>query len=385
MAAFVPALASILAHLPDTRQCRGLRHPLGALLTAAVAAMLCGATSQTAIATWIADLAPYWRRRFGLRHHLGPDQATLSRVFATLDVVAFEAARSTWSQALLTRLVETPPPRAAAVPLPYPTVATDGKTCRGSATAAAPGVHLLSVFSLQFALVLAQQFVDGKTNEITVAPQLLATLALDGWLITSDALLTQRELDTQILGQGGAYFHPVKGNQPGLLHDIQDVFASPLLNDTVQTAVSTELAGKRIVARAVNCSTALDGYSDWPGLRQVLELWRVVTDKPTGVVRSEVVYGITSVGPAELTPAQVLAVWQAHWGIENRLHWVRAVTLGEDQSRVRTAHGPQVLAAVRNPALNWLRSKGETNIAQAFRHYADHPERAFIAVGLLIG
>lgn len=202
--------------------------------------------------------------------------------------------------------------------------------------------------------------------------------------MTTDALLTQRELDRLILARGGDYFHPVKGNQPRLLGDIQDLCSSPLLNDTVQTAVTPALVGHRIVERALNCSPALNHYSDWPG-GQVVELWRVVTAKPTKQVHSERAYAITSLRPGQCNPAQVLAVWQAHWGIENRLHWVRDVGLGEDASRVHKGSGPQVLAARRNAALTWLRSEGETNIAQALRHYAPYPVLAFIAVGLPIG
>jgi predicted transposase YbfD/YdcC len=331
------------------------------------------------------DLDPYWRQRFGLRHPGGPHQATLSRVFAAVDVGAFEAALSEWTQAVLARALTAPVPGSPRVPLPRPTAASDGKTLCGSATAATPGTHLLSLFAVQFGCVLAQRAVASKTNEITVAPELLADFALDGWLVTTDALLTQRELDSLILARGGDYFHPVKGNQPGLLRDIRDLFSSPLLNATVQTAVTTELVGNRIVQRAVNCSPALNQYSTWPGVGQVVELWRVVTDKPTKHVHSERAYAITSLRPGECSPAQVLAVWQAHWGIENRLHWVRDVTLGEDASRVHKGSGPQVLAASRNAALTWLRSKGEPNIAQAVRHYAKYPVLAFIAVGLPIG
>src|SRR5690349_10521247 len=118
MSSVVPTLHSILAQLPETRKARGLRHPLGALLTAAGAAMLCGAGAQSTIARWIADLDPYWRHRFGLRHPRGPQQSTLSRVFGDLDVAAFETALSQWTQALLARALTDPLPPAPGVPLP---------------------------------------------------------------------------------------------------------------------------------------------------------------------------------------------------------------------------------------------------------------------------
>lgn len=78
-------------------------------------------------------------------------------------------------------------------------------------------------------------------------------------------------------------------------------------------------------------------------------------------------YGITSAGPAWVGAADLLESWRGHWGIENRLHWVRDVTLGEDASRIRTEAAPQVMAALRNAAVSLLRLLGVTNIAEALR------------------
>lgn len=379
----VPSLAAILADLPDCRHARGRRHPLPALLLMSVAAVLCGFSSQNAIADWIADAAPDLRARYGLTHPTGPSQPTLSRVFAHLDIAAFEAALSAWAERTLTALQAAPPSAPAAPAPPLPGLALDGKTARGSAHGAVPGQHLLSALAHHWGRVLAQQAVDGKTNEITAAPTLLAGLVLEGRLVTADALLTQREVATQIVSAGGDYLLAVKGNQPTLLRDIQALFAArDLLSDTIQETYEQRLAGGRIEQRALAVSSALVGYSDWPHLAQVLEIWRVVTDKRTGRVRSEVSYAVTSLGPAQASPGQLLAAWRAHWEIENRLHWVRDVTFGEDGSRVHTGHGPEVLAALRNTAIGVLRAQGTTNIARGLRHFANQPHRLLAVLGL---
>ncbi len=380
----VPPLAPILADLPDCRHARGLRHPLAALLTAAAAAVLCGCSAQSAIADWVADCDSATRACLGLTHPRGPSQATFSRVFATLDVAALEAALAGWARGVLAALCAAPP----SAPAPAPALqglALDGKTLRGSAHGTVPGQHLLSAVAHQWGVVRAQQAVDGKTNAITVAPPLLAGLVLTGRVVTADALLTQREIATTIVAAGGDYLLAVKENQPTLAADMRDVFAARSLRaDTIQEAYEARLAGNRLEQRALQASTALVGYSTWPGLAQVLELTRVVTDKRTGRVRSEVAYAITSLDPVRASAMQLLQLWRGHWEIENRVHGVRDVTLAEDRCRVQAGAGAQVLAALRNVARGVLRARGETNSARGLRHCANRPARALQALGLTL-
>ena len=152
-------------------------------------------------------------------------------------------------------------------------IALDGKTLRGSAHDQVPGQHLLSAVAHEWGLVLAQQAVAGKTNEITVAPSLLSGLILEGRLVTADALLTQRDIAATIIARHGDYLLAVKENQPTLAADIRDVFAArTLLADTIQEAYEVRLVGGRIEERALQASTALMGYTPWPGLAQVLEV-----------------------------------------------------------------------------------------------------------------
>lgn len=129
-------------------------------------------------------------------------------------------------------------------------------------------------------------------------------------------------------------------------------------------------------------STALQGYLDWPGAQQVFRVTRRVVRKRTGVVRDEVVYGVTSLTPAEATARQVLQVLRGHWHIENRTHWVRDVTFGEDASSVRCGSIPQVMAAVRNTAISLLRLAGATNLAAARRRCAARPKEALALLGI---
>jgi len=118
---------------------------------------------------------------------------------------------------------------------------------------------------------------------------------------------------------------------------------------------------------------------------QVFCLHRSTTDLEGNHPRSEVVYGITSLAPAQVTPARLLTFTREHWTIENKVHWVRDVTFDEDRCRVRRRAGAHVMATLRNLVISLLRLAGATNIAAALRECAWHPARAFRLLGLARG
>jgi hypothetical protein len=124
----------------------------------------------------------------------------------------------------------------------------------------------------------------------------------------------------------------------------------------------------------------LNAYLDWPGVGQVGQIESVV--EQDGTVSQETRYFITS-APRELADAGVLLGWaRGHWSIENRSHYVRDVTLGEDASRIRKGSGPQILAALRNAAIGFLRTTGATNIAEVVRRNASQVGKLFTKLGI---
>lgn len=133
--------------------------------------------------------------------------------------------------------------------------------------------------------------------------------------------------------------------------------------------------------RELQASSRLAKHLDWPGLGQVCQLVRTTQRDGKQVV--EVQQAITSLSPERAQAAFLLASWREHWHIENRLHWVRDVTLGEDGCGVKLGHGPQNLAACRNAALNLLRLNGANGIAAALRHYACRPWELLKLLGIL--
>ena len=216
---------------------------------------------------------------------------------------------------------------------------------------------------------------------MSLAAALLASMDLAGLVVTGDAQFCQRDLSRQVVAQGGDYFWVVKENQPDLWEAIATLFALPPPGERFGRARSRDRHGDRQETRLLLASATLGGYLDWPHLGQVCATVRQITQK--GTTRTETSYAITSLRPASAGPRRLLGVWRGHWGIENRLHWVRDVTLDEDRCQVRTGAAPQVLAAVRNTAIGALRRAGCANIAAALRRHAAHPDEALRLLGLV--
>ena len=208
------SLWAALASIPDHRRAAGKRYPLASLLLIAVAALLSGRRDQLGIVRWGRRLSAEAFVAIGIKRQRVPAPSVWCTLFQELDIAALEPVLGLWVAG------GSPPGH----------VAIDGKRLRGSATAHAPGVHLLAAFSAALQGVIGQLRVAPESNEITAALELLKTLPLSGVTITGDAIFTQREICQVITERGGDYFFTVKDNQPALKADIALAFGpdSPL-------------------------------------------------------------------------------------------------------------------------------------------------------------
>ena len=168
-------------------------------------------------------------------------------------------------------------------------------------------------------------------------------------------------------GQGGHYLFSVKDNQPTLKQDIADLWEEDLPPQMEQ--ISSH--GDRVEVRRLWASAELVVYSDWPHLAQVCRMERIVHHQ--GRTRRELAYAVTSLSPQQADPARLLELWRGHWGVENRVFWVRDVTMDEDRSQVRTGSAPQIMAALRNLVISLFRMGKEPSIAAALRRCATKP------------
>lgn len=198
-------------------------------------------------------------------------------------------------------------------------------------------------------------------------------------------------------GKRGHYFVVLKENQPLTWEAVALSFADPLTPRP--RIVAGDRHGEREERRTLEASTEVVAYlgepeageadeeqiGDWPGLGQVCRVVReieVVSGTRAGETRREEAYALTSLPPEQANAARRLALWRGHWQLENSLHYVRDVTLGEDACQVRSGSAPAVFAACRNTTLNLLRRAGHANIAAALRRYAMYPREALALLGI---
>jgi predicted transposase YbfD/YdcC len=194
----------------------------------------------------------------------------------------------------------------------------------------------------------------------------LDTIELLGTLVTADAMHCQKDHAEYLVEKRGAhYLLTVKNNQPKLRKQLAQL---PWV-DVPVTDTQNDRAHGRIEKRTLKVVTISAGIL-FPHAAQAIQVTRKVRQRSSRKWRTETVYAVTDLTAEQGHPDQ-LATWlRGHWCIENRLHWVRDVTFGEDLSQVRTGNAPQVMATLRNLAISLLRLNGATNIAKALRHHA---------------
>jgi predicted transposase YbfD/YdcC len=347
-----------------------------AILALAIAAMLCGYKSYSAIAEWGRHYGHKLAQALGFKDGKTPCAATFYNLFSRLDKQVVEQQLGTWAEGLL---------QQSSVDDECVAIAIDGKTLRGSKKQGAPAAHLLSALGHRLGLTLLQVAVSEQTNEITAIQELLRGLILKDKVITVDALLTQRRVAQMILDQGGDYVMIVKDNQPGLLAQVEGAIAGvDFYTQAPQTAETVDYGHGRIEHRQIITTSVLSDCGVWPGLDQAFKIDRRIIEQKSGKVREEAVYGITSLSRERAAAAIVMEINRDHWSIENRSHWVRDVTYDEDRSQVRKGSLPQVLAALRNTTIGLLRWSGECNIAAACRRFAAQPWAALALIGIHI-
>jgi predicted transposase YbfD/YdcC len=356
--------------LPDFRAGHAL-HKLHDMVVIAVCAVICGAEGWVQVEMFGHAKIKWFSTFLELPNGI-PSHDTFSRVFARLDPDAFESAFRAW----MATLVSLAGGRIVAI---------DDKALRRSFEHGwdkSGMAAMVSAFCRANSMVFGQIKTDGKSNEITAIPRLLALLSLEGAVVTIDAIGCQTGIVEQIVGAGADYVLPVKENQPALLQGVKTLMDEMALEVTRPVKGIEPLAhgrfeqvGEQGHGRIETCRVLVtnqvvelgaEQHGRWKGLASLVlvERERQNLGDPKGKVSIERHYYISSLRGEDLNElaGRIAAAIRGHWSVENNLHWQLDVSFGKDDRRIRKDHGAENFSRLCRIGLNLLKQEKSKKI-----------------------
>ena len=317
----------------------------------ALCGAICGADSWADVERFGNEKIAWFRTFLRLENGI-PSHDTFGRVFASLDTGEFFACLANWIAGLQLDLAGK-------------TVAIDGKTLRGSFDRAAgkEALHVVSAWASDLRLSLGQVATEEKSNEITAVPRLLEMLAIEGAVVTIDAMHCQKKTARAVRARGADYVLQVKANQPELHDRLQDLFTEYGDDDWrgVRRHTTVEEGHGRVERREYYAAKAPEALRrQWTDAASVGMVCRC--REAGGKEGCEVSYFLSSLPPKVRTLAKHI---RGHWGVENSLHWSLDVTFSEDRSRIRKGNGQEIASGFRRLALSIL--KQDTTLKENLR------------------
>jgi predicted transposase YbfD/YdcC len=339
---------SFFKDLPDRRQKGKIMYPLAEVLLLCLLAVLAGAETIT-------DIARFGEKKIDLLRRFLPFAAGtpahdhLGDILATLDDEAFQHCFVAWVAAL--------------IGVPQGVVAIDGKTVRRSKGTAKDAIHMVSAFAARQRLALGQVKVADKANEIVAIPKLLDMLAIEGAVVTIDAMGCQRAIAQKIVDKKADYILALKGNQGSLREDVELFAAEQKANDfkdaTITRHQTIDADHGRIETRDITVIHDvgwLQERHNWPALAGIVmvQSTRVIPgpSRDADKIEHETRFYITSLVLAAILVGPLI---RDHWAVENGLHWVLDMVFRDDECRLRTDNAPANFTTIKHMALNLIR------------------------------
>lgn len=333
------------AAMPDHRHSSYITHPLPTLIGITIAAVICGAED------WY-DVEDYgWEKKEWLGQFLDlssgiPSHDTFNLFFQKVEAKALEECFQQWVSEVAT-LAEGR------------IISIDGKTLRGSSKSKEPGsfIHMLSAWCSHNHLVLGQQKVSDKSNEITAIPALLELLVVKGCLVTIDAMGCQLKIAEKIVDKEADYLLAVKENQEVLLDDIREAFGcTPATDNYKASSVGHGRVETRTTA-VIDDTDWICRKEEWKNLSSLIKIECTRYDKKTKKEEKAERYYISSKKASALYFHDAV---KTHWQVENNLHWMLDVIFSEDNSKKQAGNSAQNFSLISKIALNMIRNHRDT-------------------------
>lgn len=340
-------LTTVFSEVEDPRRDLGQQHKLNDILHICIIAVICGAESWNNIEEYARAKVDFLSSFLELPNGI-PTHDTFNRVLSAIDPTQFEAGFIKWVNAL-------------AKINKGEVVAIDGKTIRGAKSHGNKSpFHIVSAWANECNLVLGQVMTDEKSNEITAIPKLLEILAIQGAVVTIDAMGCQENIAKSIVKKDAQYILAVKENQKSLLENIQDEFT---FSKQINSNTTVDGDHGRIETRKCSVISSfehLEQIGRWKNLATVIKVESTREFKnSTKKTEQSIRYYISSL---KASAEELQKKIRAHWSIENKLHWTLDVSFGEDASRKRNGYAAQNFSTLNKIALNLLKNEKSIKI-----------------------
>jgi predicted transposase YbfD/YdcC len=355
--------------IEDPRLERNCSYTISEILLVTFLAVICGAEGWQDVENYGKAKIDYLRRYFDYQNGV-PSDDTIRRFFRAIDPEHFKHIFYKWVNSIA-NVVDAK------------VIAIDGKSSRRSYNGNAKMLHMVSAFATAARIVLGQEKVSDKSNEITAIPKLLELLDIKGHIVTIDAMGCQYTIADKIVAKQGDYIFSLKGNQGSLSEDVTLYFNAKIAERNVSSGVDYDKGHGRVETRECfvchDTQWLRDRHPDWKTINSFIKINATREFKDPHKKTQETRYYISSL--KDTTPQTVLQAIRQHWGVENTLHWILDMSFNEDYCRIRKENAPHVMAIIRHIALNLLqRGKPKRQSIKGFRKICSWDNSALTAL-----